>query len=150
MRYKEFLGDKDSKAYNQLVQENINGDNHNVEKLECIGHVQKRMGSRLGSLKKRIWKTKLRDGKTLGGKYRFTDARIDSLQVCYGKAIREIVHSLQSMKNAVNAIWHHTSSTDESPHHHLCPEREMCHSVVFKKILQMAQNSTTMTIHCLK
>ncbi len=108
------------------------------------------MESRLGSLKKRISKTKLRDGKTLGGKGRFIDARIDSLQVCYGKAIRENVNSLQSMKNAVNAIWHHTRSTDESPHHHLCPEREMCHSVVFKKILQMAQNSTTMTIHCLK
>lgn len=124
LRYKEFLGDGDSKAYNQLVQENVYGDDHKVEKLECVGHVQKRMGSRLRSLKKRIAKTKLRDGKTLGGKGRLTDARIDSLQVYYGKAIRENVRSLQSMKNAVNAIWHHIRSTDESPQHHLCPEGE--------------------------
>ena len=124
LRYKEFLGDGDSKAYNQLVQENVYGDDHKVEKLECVGHIQKRMGSRLRSLKKRAAKTKLRDGKTLGGKGRLTDAMIDSLQVYYGKAIRENVSNLQSMKNAVNAIWHHIRSTDESPHHHLCPEGE--------------------------
>eukprot|EP00112_Aurelia_sp_Birch-Aquarium-sp1_P015351 Seg3396.2 transcript_id=Seg3396.2/GoldUCD/mRNA.D3Y31 product="hypothetical protein" protein_id=Seg3396.2/GoldUCD/D3Y31 len=76
LRYKEFLCDGDSKAYNQLVQQNVYGDDHKVEKLECVGHVQKRMGSRLRSLKKRIAKTKLRDSKTMGGKGRFIDAWI--------------------------------------------------------------------------
>ena len=119
-RYTEFLGDGDCKAHNQLIADKVYGGKE-VKKLECIGHIQKRMGSRLRSLKKRWGTAKLTDGKSIGGKGRLTDKLIDSLQVYYGKAIRANCHSVPEMKDAVMAIWNHTKSTDKDPYHHLCP-----------------------------
>jgi hypothetical protein len=123
LRYVEFLGDGDSKAYNEITESLVYGEKP-VTKLECVGHVQKRMGSRLRSLKKRLGKTHLSDGKGIGGKGRLTDKVIDNLQVYYGKAIRNNTHSIEDMENAVLAIFHHTRSTDENPDHNLCPEGE--------------------------
>ena len=57
----------------------------------------------------------------VGGRGRLTDATIDSLQVYYGKAIRNNTHSLKAMENAVMAIWRHSKSTDDKPDHSLCP-----------------------------
>ena len=122
-RYVEFLGDGDSKAHNLLIQENVYGE-IDISKLECVGHVQKRLGSRLRSLKKRQGTTRLADGKAIGGKGRLTDKRIDKLQVYYGKAIRQNTHDIDCMQNAVMAIWHHSKSTDENPDHDLCPPGE--------------------------
>ena len=119
LRYMEFLGDGDSKAYNELTEASVYGEKE-VEKLECVGHVQKRMGSRLRSLKKRLGKTKL----GIGGRGRLTDKVIDNLQVYYGKAIRNNTHSIKDMENAIMAIWHYTRSTDEKPDHKLCPPGE--------------------------
>lgn len=122
-RYVEFLGDGDSKAHNLLIQENVYGE-IDISKLECVGHVQKRLRSRLRSLKKRQGTIRLADGKAIGGKGRFTDKRIDKLQVYYGKAIRQNTHDIDCMQNAVMAIWHHSKSTDENPDHDLCPPGE--------------------------
>ena len=44
--YTEFLGDGGSKGHKLIVQEAVYGDKE-VMKLECVGHVQKRLGSRL-------------------------------------------------------------------------------------------------------
>ncbi len=55
---------------------------------ECVGHVQKRMGTALRKLKSQKGKKKLMDGKTIGGAGRLTGAKIDKLQVYYGLAIR--------------------------------------------------------------
>lgn len=122
-RYTEFLGDGDSKAHKAIVEEAVYGPAE-VKKLECVGHVQKRLGSRLQSLKKRLGQTRLEDGKSIGGIGRLTKNRIDKLQVYYGNAIRDNSHNIQAMQNAVMAIWHHTKSTDESPDHGLCPAGE--------------------------
>ena len=46
----KFYGDGDSKAFNDV--QHVYGD-EKVEKQECIGHYQKRVGSRLRKLKKR-------------------------------------------------------------------------------------------------
>ena len=97
---------------------------HEVTKLECVGHVQKRLGSRLRSLKKRTGQARLADGKCIGGRGRLTDKTIDSLQVYYGKAIRENTHDITETKKAVMAIWHHKKSTDYEPDHDLCPPGE--------------------------
>ena len=51
--YTEFLGDGDGKGHKLIVQEAVYGDKE-VRKLECVGHVQKRLGSWLRSLKKRL------------------------------------------------------------------------------------------------
>lgn len=47
LRYKYYLGDGDSAAYLTVVKENPYGSDCQVEKLECIAHVKKRMGTRL-------------------------------------------------------------------------------------------------------
>ena len=95
-----------------------------------MGHVQKRLGSRLRSLKKRLGQTHLEDGKTIGGSGRLTKTTIDKLQVYSGKAIRNNSHNLQAMKNAVMAIWHHTQSTNERPDHDFV-HQGMIHGVGF-------------------
>ena len=121
VRYVDFLGDGDSKSHKVLVDEAVYGDVQ-VTKLECVEHVQKCLGSRLRSLKKRTGH--LADGKGLGGRGRLTDKAIDSMQVYYGKAIRGNTHNIESMENAVMAIWHHSRSTDDDPDHDLCLPRE--------------------------
>ena len=123
LRYVEFLGDGDNKSYKVLVDEAVYGDVE-VTKLECVGHVQKRLGSRLRSLKKRTGQARLADGKGIGGRGRLTDKTIDSMQVYYGKAIRGNTHDIESMEKAVMAIWHHSRSTDDDPDHDLCPAGE--------------------------
>lgn len=101
VRYVDFLGDGDSKSHKVLVDEAVYGDVE-VTKLECVGHVQKRLGSQLHSLKKRTGR--LANGKGLGGQGRLTDKTIDSMQVYYGKAIRGNTHNIEAMESAVMAI----------------------------------------------
>ena len=48
-------------------------DDIKIEKIGCVGHVQKRMGKHL--LKKADTKGKLGDGKTIGGKDRLTEEK---------------------------------------------------------------------------
>ena len=50
VRYTEYYGDGDTKAFSAVA--NVYGDEDKVKKLECIGHIQKRVGSRLRKLKK--------------------------------------------------------------------------------------------------
>ena len=112
--YTDFLGDGDSKAHNLLVQEAVYRVTQ-VKKLECVDHVQKRLGSRLRSLKKRLGATRLEDGKGIGGTGRLTKQRIGKLQVYYGMVIRQNSHDLSlhavmpygTCSYAVMAIWYH-------------------------------------------
>ena len=50
LRYTEYYGDGDSKSY---VNVKDTYERLRIKKLECVGHVQKRVGTRLLSLKKR-------------------------------------------------------------------------------------------------
>ena len=50
LRYNQYLGDGDSKAYPAI--KDIYKPSAEVEKLECVGHIQKRGGNRLRNLKK--------------------------------------------------------------------------------------------------
>ncbi|GFT04692.1 uncharacterized protein TNCV_334411 [Trichonephila clavipes] len=61
-------GDGDTKTFNALSENKPYGDDHLIQKIECIGHVQKRLGTRLRKLKLVYSKKKLSDGKTIGGK----------------------------------------------------------------------------------
>ncbi|GFU99718.1 uncharacterized protein TNCV_4399401, partial [Trichonephila clavipes] len=93
----------------------------NIEKLECVGHVEKRMGTRLRALKLKLKGKKLEDKKSLGGRNRLTDAEIDKLQRYYGLAIRNNSGNLSAMKQAIWALFFHKISTDLNPQHGLCP-----------------------------
>ncbi|GFT53314.1 hypothetical protein TNCV_4234041 [Trichonephila clavipes] len=63
-----------------LLKKKPYGDSVPIEKIECVGHVQKRMGSGLRKLKALWGEKKLSDGKTIGGKGRLTDAIISKLR----------------------------------------------------------------------
>ncbi|GFU56841.1 uncharacterized protein TNCV_88021 [Trichonephila clavipes] len=65
VRYTKYLGDGDSKAFDNIVKNEVYGDNCTITKLECIGHVIKRMGSRLRRFKAKMRGQKLSDGKAL-------------------------------------------------------------------------------------
>ncbi|GFX49662.1 uncharacterized protein TNCV_1637001 [Trichonephila clavipes] len=116
VRYVQYLGDGDSKGFLRVQESNIYGDEFPVEKLECIGHVQKRMGARLRSLKSSLNSTKLSDNKPLSGRGRLTDAEILLLQKYYGLVIRRNVgKSVADMSKSIWEIYFHKLSTDENP-----------------------------------
>ena len=51
LRYTTMVSDGDSKAYSSITSSNPYGDEYHVEKLDCMGHIQKRMGKALLDLK---------------------------------------------------------------------------------------------------
>ena len=111
LQYTEYFGDGDSKAYNEV--EHCYQDVH-VEKEECVGHVQKRVGTALRKLKK--------ENKGLGGKGKLTDSLIDKLQNYYGIAIRSNSGNLYGMKSSICAsLFHCISSGNRNLHNH-CPD----------------------------
>jgi hypothetical protein len=123
VRYKYYLGDGDCKGFSSVVESKPYGSTFNIEKLECVGHVQKRMGGRLRKLRKDLKGQKLSDGLKIGGKKgRLTDSVIDSLQNYYGLAIRRNKNDLEKMKKDVWATLFHKASTDDNPQHQLCDE----------------------------
>ncbi|XP_058961471.1 uncharacterized protein [Pocillopora verrucosa] len=130
MHYKWMVSDGDSKAFNTV--ENVY-DDCKVIKLDCVGHVQKRMGKHLLNLKART-KGKLEDGKPIGGRGRLTETKIKKLQKYYGLAIRqntikksnptdrEVDVSIYTMKKNIIAILNHSVKTqDPAKQHRFCP-----------------------------
>ena len=49
LRYTKYLGDGDSKSFTSVK---FTYPGIEVQKLECVGHIQKRVGTRLRNLKK--------------------------------------------------------------------------------------------------
>ncbi|GFT19374.1 uncharacterized protein TNCV_2533081 [Trichonephila clavipes] len=115
------MGDGDTKIFNALSENKPYGDDHLIEKIECVGHVQKRMGTRLRKLKLVYSKKKLSDGKTIGGKGRLTDSLIDKFAHYYGNAIRCNSTSVKEMRKTIWAVRGHSCSTDDEPMHWFCP-----------------------------
>ena len=83
-----------------------------VVKKECIGHVQKRVGTRLRKLKK--------TEKHLG-KLGLVDHVIDRLQNYFGMAVRSNVGDIVKMKKAIYAAWCHVCSSEKRNYHVHCP-----------------------------
>ena len=112
LRYTDLYSDGDSKSYNQ-IKDIYADDGITVVKKECIGHVQKRVGTALRKLKK--------ENPGLGGKKKLTDAMIDRLQNYYGIAIRSNVGDLNGMKKAIHASFFHCASSERRDLHTHCP-----------------------------
>lgn len=121
LRYTSYIGDGDSKGHAAVQDMKVYGD-VTVEKEECVGHVQKRIGKNLRDLKQRLGSTKLSDGKAIGGRGRLTDPIIESLQNYYGQAVRNHPGSITDMAQAIWASFCHTFSTDQKPRHDFCPK----------------------------
>jgi len=84
----------------------------------------------------------------MNGKGQLTANNIKLLMKYYGKAIRSNVGNPEMMKEAIMAVYHHSRSTDNDPHHHLCPngQRSWCK---FNRALALSQPLPThhTTIH---
>ena len=93
------------------------GAEYTIQKSDCIGHVQKRMGTNLLNKKKEYCKRKLSDGRKIGGAGRLTEKLCDNLQRYYGQAIQDNLGDLDGMVKATKAILHHSWSTDDEPDH---------------------------------
>ena len=104
-------------------------DDFSIVKKECVGHVQKIMGTHLREIvKKTVVYTETKAGKkikrkSLFGKGKLTAKMIDKLTVYYGLAIRRYSDSVENMKNAIWATFFRYSSTDKNPQHKKMPER---------------------------
>ncbi|GFW65258.1 uncharacterized protein TNCV_395241 [Trichonephila clavipes] len=118
--YMQYLGYGDSKGFLTINKAKVY-ENTEVEKLECFGHVQKRMGTRLRNILKMSKGIKLSDGKNISGRGRLTLKEVDSIQHYYGLAIRKNLSSVEDMKRAIWAIYFHKLSTEDNPQHALCP-----------------------------
>ena len=71
------LGDGDSSTSSAILECKPYREDCVPNKLECIGHVQKRVGSRLRRLKSTNKGRKLLHGKGLSGKGRLTTGKMD-------------------------------------------------------------------------
>ena len=110
LRSIELYGDGDTKSFT-TVQDTYTGIQ--VKKLECVGHVQKRVGCRLRNLKKQE--------KGIGGKGKLTNNMIDRLQNYYGIAIRENKNNLKAMQAATRATLFHVASSKDNNWHYPPP-----------------------------
>ena len=128
-RYRTFVGDGDSSAFDAVMA--LNGGmgpyQEPVLKEECVNHVSKRVGTRLRNLKKDLRvQVKTKAGKTimrslLAGA--LTDASIDKMSHHYGLNIRahDPRKSVADLRTTILSGYYHASSTDENPKHACCP-----------------------------
>ena len=83
-----------------------------------MGHVQKRLGTRLRNIVKAHKGTK----NPISGRGKLTENVINSMQNYYGMAIRNNCSNLYAMKKAVGAIlWHCTAFSVPDERHSMCP-----------------------------
>ena len=124
----------DSDAFKKWESDHESGkpNCNRVNKLDCIGHVQKRMDKNLLNMTK---EKKLADGKPVGGRSgQLTRSVIDKLQKYYGNAIRSTVDRtaktkvqvdkvIANMQQAIKAVlYHSTKLSDAKERHQFCPK----------------------------
>lgn len=78
VRYIEYLGNSGCKAYIEVCNSVPYGNNMKIQEIECVGHIQKRMGPRL---KMKQNKPVLPDGSKAGEKNQLTNAAILQMQI---------------------------------------------------------------------
>ena len=111
-KYDNYIVDGDSKTFKIILDVNPYGDDFQVVKSESIGHVEKRMDTRLRNVKK---------ANKLDEKGKLTEKLIKQLTSYYGLAIRRNVNSVENMKKAIMTTYYHMCSTNENPRHEDCP-----------------------------
>ena len=89
------------------------GESYNVTKEECVGHIQKGIGTAFNEYKKGMKGKKLADEKTVGGAGRLTQDVIKRIQNYYGLAIRNNKGNLEGMQENIKAIRHHVIQNPE-------------------------------------
>ena len=120
--YHEYLGDGNTSSFKDVVSANPYEEYLiSPVKLECVGHVQKRLGTRL----RNIVKAHKGTSTPLSGRGKLTDNIINSMQNFYGMAIRKNSGQLYPMKKAIGAIlFHCTDIKNQELRHRMCPRDE--------------------------
>ena len=132
LRYTEYLGDGDTNSYHDVVNSKPH-DDIPVKKLECIGHIQKRVGARLLKVRKNgdfkeLYEDDDEESNSKKRKkkksLRLIDKDINKLQNYYGIAIRsstgDIVWNLK--KSIAAAFYHCCEATSLEQRHQFCPK----------------------------
>ena len=117
--YTGFLGDGDSKSYARVEKADPPiYPGKPIQKYECCGHVQKRMGRQLmNKVSELKQKTFLQNGKNvkgIGGKGGMSMPAIKRIQGHYGAAIRNNVNDTVKMKKDIWAIWEHRTKKHDN------------------------------------
>ena len=121
--YTSYIGEGDSSSFSSLSKVDPY-EGVSISKKECVCHVQNRLGSRLRTLKKRMGKTPLKDGKPIGGTSRLTDKTMNKMQCYFGQTIRDNTDNVYLMKKGLWAIlWHCSEADKDAPgtRHQFCP-----------------------------
>ena len=82
LRYTTFVGDGDSNCYASVCEALRNAPtcySYEVKKEECVGHIQKRIGTALCEYKRKMKGIRLADGKFVSGKGCLTDVMINRI-----------------------------------------------------------------------
>ena len=125
LQYTLYIGDGDTASFKK-VKDSDPYPGKEIKKGECVGHLQKRVGTRLRHMVKVTYKdTYLSDKKKLSGKGRLTGSKIDFLQNCYGMAIRQNLNDKHAMAKSVEAtLLHYTDIPNPNERHIMCPQNE--------------------------
>ena len=90
LRYTSYIGDGDSLAFFNTVKESKPDGDTIITKLQCVGHIHKRLCTRCRELRV-TWKgKKLSDGKGIMDVVRLTEKAINTSQNYYGMAIKNV------------------------------------------------------------
>ena len=118
--YKDCIGDGDISSFKEIVNAKPCIEYGIIpNKLECIGHIQKRLGNHHRLLRKQYKNTSTQ----LSGRGKLTDKMINLLQNYFGLAIRQNQGELYAMKKAIGAIlWHSTEFESGDYRHRFCPQ----------------------------
>ena len=145
LQYTGYIGDGDSKSFSSIRAMKPYGRKE-IKKYECVGHIQKRMGSALRKLKSSRRTSKLLDGKTVGGRGRLTAERLEKLQLYYGLAIRRNRDNVEGKRKEIWAGLKHSASSDEKQQHEDCSDKEdtWCK---FKRHKEMDRCTVTRTLY---
>ena len=128
LKYTGYLGDGDSKSFHTVhTADPTIYRGKEIRKLECCGHVQKRMGKRLMDKVKECKSKKFEEhGKKytgIGGRAGLTMKQIKRIQGHYGGAIRANVGDVEKMRTAVWAVWKHRGK-NHSDCGNWCPAKQ--------------------------
>ena len=130
LRYLTYIGDGDTKSYQNVVNANPYRG-YEIVKAECVGHVQKRVGTRLRKFKTdykelmpESFYAEKKDKKQKKLTFYLTHKMINRLQNYFGIAIRATCKtSVPTMRMAVGAVLFHCSeAVDSAGRHHFCPK----------------------------
>ena len=112
LRYINYIGDGDSKSYSDAVAHDPYHGKE-VKKLECVRHIQKRLGARLRKLKTTN-KWALSEGKPIGGKGRLTDKMTNKLPNYFGIVSRQSKgKTVHELKKTIGAVLFHCSEASD-------------------------------------